>query len=437
MKRIKIFNKKLVKIFLILIFLSMLILNYLTPILADDYSYSIAYDYTRITNLVDIIKYQSHHYMTWGGRSVAHTIVQIFLIMPKWIFNICNSGVYTAIVYLIYLLAKDNKKKDKPSIMLLIHLLIFFFVPVFGQNCLWLDGSCNYIWTMLIILLLIYQYKNKDKTNDTKLRIIMLFILGIFAGWTNENTSFGLIVILSSILIRKKVKHKKIKRWQISGLIGNVIGFLILILAPGNYVRKSYFQDESSIIIRLIKRFMICTTGMYTYCFILLSIIVILGSIYIYNHKKINNYVYIFLLGSILSCYPMLLSPEFPERSWFGIIVFLIVAIAILTYSLDDIHRVFKIIVFDILVISTIIYLYDYYNAAKDIYTLKTTWDDRIKIIKKSKKNQVINLEIYSTNNSKNPNYRIPDLEYDMNLFPNTYISKYYNIKGISGIDHN
>ena len=41
MKRIKIFNKKLVKIFLILIFLSMLILNYLTPILADDYSYSI------------------------------------------------------------------------------------------------------------------------------------------------------------------------------------------------------------------------------------------------------------------------------------------------------------------------------------------------------------------------------------------------------------
>ena len=48
MKRIKIFNKKLVKIFLILIFLSMLILNYLTPILADDYSYSIAYDYTRI-----------------------------------------------------------------------------------------------------------------------------------------------------------------------------------------------------------------------------------------------------------------------------------------------------------------------------------------------------------------------------------------------------
>ena len=207
MKRIKIFNKKLVKIFLILIFLSMLILNYLTPILADDYSYSIAYDYTRITNLVDIIKYQSHHYMTWGGRSVAHTIVQIFLIMPKWIFNICNSGVYTAIVYLIYLLAKDNKKKDKPSIMLLIHLLIFFFVPVFGQNCLWLDGSCNYIWTMLIILLLIYQYKNKDKTNDTKLRIIMLFILGIFAGWTNENTSFGLIVILSSILIRKKVKQ--------------------------------------------------------------------------------------------------------------------------------------------------------------------------------------------------------------------------------------
>ena len=67
-KNIKIDNKTAIKIILFTIFISMLALNLLTPLIADDYSYALTYNHTRIKSIIDIINYQSHHYMVWGGE---------------------------------------------------------------------------------------------------------------------------------------------------------------------------------------------------------------------------------------------------------------------------------------------------------------------------------------------------------------------------------
>ena len=84
----------------ILGFLMMLVLNLLTPLIADDYAYSFIHGtYKRVHNLLDVIISQADHYMTWGGRSIAHSFAQTFLMLPKWVFSICNSGIYTLIIY--------------------------------------------------------------------------------------------------------------------------------------------------------------------------------------------------------------------------------------------------------------------------------------------------------------------------------------------------
>ena len=95
--------KTWIKIILISIFLMMLLLNVLTPLISDDYSYALSVDDTRLSGIMDVIKFQINHYLSWGGRTVAHTIAQVFLIMPKLVFNIFNSGIYTLLIYLIYL----------------------------------------------------------------------------------------------------------------------------------------------------------------------------------------------------------------------------------------------------------------------------------------------------------------------------------------------
>ena len=427
-KNIKIENKTAFRIILFTIFLSMVVLNLLTPLIADDYSYALTYNHTRIKSIIDIINYQSHHYMVWGGRSIAHGIAQFFLMFPKHIFSVFNSLIYIVVINLIYKIVKGKEKEDKPYLLLGIHFILYFLTPVFGQTCIWLIGSCNYIWTTSIILFLIYQFKNNSDKKDNILRIILMLLLGILAGWTNENTSFGLIVVLVSSLVINKINKEKISKWKISGLIGSIIGFIIMIGAPGNYVRSEKFVDNDFILVKWAKRFINCTTGIVDNCLPLIILLVILFTIYIYNRKKINTWVYVFILGSFFSVYSMVLSPEFPPRSWFGVIIYLSIGTLLLVYNLDKIHKIFKPIILDILVITSFIFIVDYLKLAMDINQLRGTWSYRIQQIKTTKDSPIVFYE-YITTNHKNPNYQLADIYEDKDSWPNKEIAIYYNIE--------
>lgn len=428
-------GKTWIKIIFISIFLMMLVLNLLTPLIADDYSYSFIWDTDhRIHNLYDVIVSQASHYMTWGGRSVAHFIAQVFLMMPKFIFSIFNSFIYTYIIYLIYKLAKGKNKDDKPYLLLGIHFIIYFLTPVFGQNCLWLIGSCNYIWTTCFMLLLISEFILKGDKKDSKLRIVGMLLLGILAGWTNENTAFGTIVILVLTLIINKIDKEKISKWKISGLVGAILGFIIMIAAPGNYVRSTNFVDDDFIIIRWLKRFIECTRGLGNYCWLFIITLIILITVYIYNRKKINKYLYAFVLGAIFSVYPMILSPEFPERSWFGVIIFFTISVMILIYSVDNINKVFKPIIIDMIILTSILYCINYARLAKDIYRLRNTWNYRISEINKIKNsdNSDIEFKPFYTENWKNPNFGLAEINENKDEWPDKDIANYYGIDSIS-----
>ena len=78
-KNIQLSKKQQTIIILVSIFIMMLVLNLLTPLLADDYSYSLNLDKTKINSLMDVVNYQWWQYFNWGGRTLAHTIAQIFL----------------------------------------------------------------------------------------------------------------------------------------------------------------------------------------------------------------------------------------------------------------------------------------------------------------------------------------------------------------------
>ena len=207
-----------------------------------------------------------------------------------------NTLVYVLLVYLIYWHARGNNKEDNPLLLILIHFGLWFLVPVFGQNCLWLIGSCNYLWTTTIILLFLLLIR-KNYLKDSGFKIIGMFILGIIAGWTNENTAFGLIVItLGTLIIEKReFKKRKILKYQLSGLIGSILGFIMLIIAPGNFVRSSTFDDNTFIVIKLLKRVIDDTLALFNYTLHLLIVITILLAFFIYNKRRVNKLVYIFL----------------------------------------------------------------------------------------------------------------------------------------------
>ncbi len=430
-KNIKLTKKQQKYIILFSIFIMMLILNCLTPLIADDYSYSFGVDNKRISSILDIILRQAEHYMEWGGRSIAHALANFFLMYPKIIFNISNSAIYTLLVYLIYKHSKTTNE-DKPLFLILIHFCIYFLTPVFGQDCIWLIGSCNYLWTTVIILLFLLFYRNKENKKDKIWLVIAMFLLGIISGWTNENTSFGLIIItLLSIIVNKG--KEKIPKYKISGLVGTIIGFIVMIAAPGNYIRSEKFVDESSIIIKLIKRTINCTTGIIQYVPILVVATIILITIYIYKKKKIDKRVYIYLIGAFLTVYAMALSPTFPERSWFGVVVFILIAIMTPLYNIESFHKIYKYILIDLVLILSFFYIGDYLILVKDIYELKTTWDYRIEQINEGKKEGKKDFEFYEyySLNKKSPVYGLADINLEAHDWPNDAIELYYELDSV------
>ena len=275
LKKLKLSKKKQKCIILIFIFFMMFLLNFLTPLIADDFSYSFGVGNRRITSLLDIFERQVEHYMTWGGRSVAHAIANFFLMYSKMLFNLFNSAVYVLLVYLIYIHSQTSVE-EKPLFLIFIHFCLYFLTPVFGQNCIWLIGSCNYLWTTVIILSFLLMYRNKEKRKDKPYLCLLMLIFGIIAGWTNENTSFGLIVItLLSIIFIKD--NGKVPKYKICGLIGVVLGFIIMIVAPGNYIRSEHFKNNSPLVIKLIRRVLNYTTGITKYAPILIILAIVLN----------------------------------------------------------------------------------------------------------------------------------------------------------------
>ena len=421
---------------MILIFVSMLCLNFLTPLLADDYSYGLNLNEKRIASIMDIFDYQVWHYFNWGGRTVAHTLAQILLVFPKAVFNILNSFIYTALIYLIYLHGCFNKdNEDNSYMLLLIHFILWFIIPVFGQSFIWLVGSCNYLWTTVIILYFLWLYR-RNTLSEKWYNLLFMFILGLLAGWTNENTSAGLIIILVFSLIINKVETKKfeLSKTRLFGIIGTLAGFIIMICAPGNYIRSAEFKDDTFIIIKIIKRTLDITNNLENIILPLLIVIIILISLKIYHKKKIEKETYTFILGGFAAIYAMVLSPTFPGRAWTGAIIFFVIAIVILVYDLDTINRLYKFILVDFCIILSIIYVSQYMDLARNINYLRNTWNDRIDIINKSSKDKMFEFYKYETYNSRNPVYGLDDIGYDPNAWPNGSISKYYGIKGIKAI---
>ena len=385
---------------------------------------------------MDIFDYQVWHYFNWGGRTVAHTLAQILLVFPKAVFNILNSFTYTALIYLIYLHGCFNKdNKDNSYMLLLIHFILWFIIPVFGQSFIWLVGSCNYLWTTVIILYFLWLYR-RNTLSEKWYNLLFMFILGLLAGWTNENTSAGLIVILVFSLIINKVETKKfeLSKTRLFGIIGTLAGFIIMICAPGNYIRSAEFKDDTFIIIKIIKRTLDITNNLENIILPLLIVIIILISLKIYHKKKIEKETYTFILGGFAAIYAMVLSPTFPERAWTGAIIFFVIAIVILVYDLDTINRLYKFILVDFCIILSIIYVSQYMGLARNINYLRNTWNYRVDVINESDKDKIFEFYKYETYNPRNPVYGLDDIGYDPNAWPNGSISKYYGIKGIKAI---
>ncbi|EJH5822782.1 hypothetical protein NED54_001009 [Escherichia coli] len=326
-------NNALLLMAMIIIYSLFLVIAINTPMHSDDYWYSlIGMDPSR----------HFAHYMGWSGRVVADYTSTILLSIKNHSFRAAaNSIAATLLIYNISMLPRaisvDISKNKTAIISFFIFLLYWVSNPSLGQTAFWIVGSANYLWTSLIVIFFIRMtLKLKTAQNNAPIKCLTIFIIGVFAGCSNENTSVTLVVLSAAIVIYYRIIDGRFDKLIFSAFVGAFVGCVILILAPGNFVRASGSSleawRESSLISKLFTHINKTLPDVMAHNWIALTFLVIILCLALLLSKTAKNMavLIIMFIGAFLCAHiAMALSPVYPPRAMHGPFVFLLCAICL------------------------------------------------------------------------------------------------------------
>ena len=239
----------------IILFLAGLIvclLNFFTPLSADDYCYMmiVGQEPAQIDTLRDVFTSISYHYMHSNGRSLVHALIQIFAgILGKAVFCIVNALMFVLFVQLIRKLANIDGKSSLYTIILIA--FIWLFIPAFAETILWLSGSVNYLWATTAALAFIYLINNIEKLPNRYHLYPIYLLIGVCCGWSHECCATALV---GGVGLYYLLNFKKFRGPIIPIFIGLCIGALILILSSGTMGRAEGAGLLSSGVVAMIIR---------------------------------------------------------------------------------------------------------------------------------------------------------------------------------------
>ena len=372
--------------------------NLLMPNVADDLSYKFIWDGAGKGNLVngidpnrlqpvesfaDILYSQWQHYFAWGGRTVAHTLVQFFVWQEKIFFDAANVFVFAALVLLLFKVGTGLPLREmNKSYLLLIFAGIYFCTPAQIITTIWLTGTCNYLWmcTLEILFLLPFALKYRRKTfwqEPPPWSVPTLALLGLIAGWSSEPGAAVTIFVTFMFLLHFR-REKNLQPWMTTGLIFLLIGFAILMLAPGNLHRMDLIGDHlpPSKIQMLYTNFV----GGFLPVFLREAVLFVPIIFYFVKAKtapEVTRFILTFAAGSVLSLAIMMCSPMFPERAGFPSTIFLLVASLA---ALKEILPIIKIPV-KVMIIFAAVWLMSLLGCLYVEYSFHNQIAERMKIV--------------------------------------------------------
>lgn len=220
-----------------MVFVYMALFVSMTPFAADDYSY-----YFATGTFENIINAEIEQYFTWTGRSVAHIIGRILVLSHPMVHCITTASVFTGLFVCIFIFIYGRSWYNNVDFfqVLLLFSLLWFSVPAFGTVFFWRLGVANYLWPLLFIFGFMAAYRILavgHLIQPSLAGTAGLCLLGLLAGWSNENSGVLPFFFGVGALVLQYRQHKVISLRLCLPLLFVLAGFALLICAPGNYQR--------------------------------------------------------------------------------------------------------------------------------------------------------------------------------------------------------
>lgn len=229
-------NPPLFLLLCVLIFLAVLGLTALTPMVSDDFAYCFSFaDWNRIRHVGQIIPSMAEHRNVTNGRVIVHGLVQLLLFLPRPVYCILNALNAVLLCALVRRLL--NLSSWRQELMILLFGICYFcsFLPAFGENVLWLDGSLNYFWGLSCSLLFLFpfltDYLDQPHHNSIFISILRIILAFIFGTWS-ENAALVFLFVASCLFAFQWAKTRQFRPFPLLWIAAAIAGYVFLMAAP-------------------------------------------------------------------------------------------------------------------------------------------------------------------------------------------------------------
>ena len=440
---------------LALSFVSIFVFNILTPFMSDDYSYGA--QVSQAGSITALFAQEYNQYMTWTGRSVVHIILRLFLSQPVMVFKILNSAVFVLLTMLIYWnVRSDDREKYSSLRLILITLLVWLTGAAFPQTVLWEVGACNYLWGTTIILgfTTLYRYGIRRVSHGdlagTAVGILLAVIaavLGILAGWCNENTSGGGILLTIFMLLfwayenKGEPRSRFLRPWMITGFLGQIIGFLFMVLAPGNISRSSMVSENHTGIYGMAARVQKITLILREEFFWLIAAFVVclvICKVQEVEMKKLRS-AFTFFIVSILTSYAMALAPSLQSRAFFGAGIFMIIALVQVIENVQDNEMIIIVCKRASVYVMLLYFFFVYVDCGAMNARIYRDCSERVEYIREQKAagaDEIVVPQVHKEFDNRYTEIFDSELKEDPGYWTNAQMESYFGVKSISAIPY-
>ena len=322
---------------LCLVGLMMLVFNILTPMICDDYRYAFSFATgERLSGIGEILPSLAAHGHVLNGRYAPHFFVQLFNLLPGICFDVVNTGVFLLLVVGVYRLAKGSRKWDW---LLLggVFGALFLLPPVFGQNMLWMAGSCNYLWPAAVMVWLLKPFVDRVCNEDVQLKwwsVALMVAGGFLFGNSSENLSAAGLLMMGLCILWQLIRRKKTGLWMWLTAAATLAGWLLLMLAP---VDKPTASEGGSLMGVLLERFSQVTGLWLTHLGVLTAVFAVLVCIGWDKLPGERVAAAVMLAVCALCCHmAMIVSNYIPERVLFGPMLLMLCACGLVLPGLEQ-----------------------------------------------------------------------------------------------------
>lgn len=306
------------------------------PFMMDDlwYSTNLATE-KPLENLGDVVESQVWHFLNWGGRCMTHGILQVVLMQGELAADLIN----TAVVFLLGWLICVTANQKKPFWLLLALSLIVALNANMKMSMLWQAGTVNYVYSSAWILLFLWPYfrhMENPETEGLPMAVLWMLPLGLMTGWSNENMGPACLVVIIGEMVYLAKKKLPIPAWMISGAVTCLAGSILVVAAPGNFVRSAVIEKKAfgpMLYDRIYSMLRAGVDFLFPAAVLLAAVLLIWMAGF---GKRLRPVQWMLLALAVLSYGAMVLSPHYPDRATFGTMVICIVLVLSL---LKDILR--------------------------------------------------------------------------------------------------